>query len=321
MKPTPPGVVALLAALLLAPSAPAQPAVVMNLGPGCAPPAPVLTITPPVIGQPLTVTVSSPFPNAMGFVILSTPLSRPFPVVSGCTIYLDVSTLVALFQFVTDSSGNFSATFTLPFDLALVGQSLHVQSSIWALGGPVLNDYLSNGLKITIGTSALCVGAQSPILHQPSGPDIPWPFVPGVFASADIGLSIVSSPLGDRARFEITDTSANLPQGMGETAGVDALSFNLPFFLAPANINVISPSTFKELRRNTTPGRIFGEFDWEVRRHEHDGTPFVFEIHIPGTDLTIIDFITNGQGFRFVARINGILFMNEPENRAFSACQ
>ncbi|MDX1999568.1 MAG: SdrD B-like domain-containing protein, partial [Thermoanaerobaculia bacterium] len=167
--------------------------------------------------------------------------------------------------------------------------------------------------------AAICVGGGSQILHPPSGGIIPWPFGPGIVASADLYLEIVPDPAGDYARFRIVNTSQNLPEN-GEDSGPDAISFNLPYSLTAANITVLAPSTFKELRDGTTPGDIFGEFAWEVRRNEHNDTPFVFELRVPGVDLTEAAFGYNAQGQRFIMRINGIFYNGENENRAFSGC-
>ncbi|MFQ5558460.1 MAG: hypothetical protein ACE5GB_13270, partial [Acidimicrobiales bacterium] len=105
----------------------------------------------------------------------------------------------------------------------------------------------------------------------------------------------------------------------GEQSGPDAFAFNLPYAIDESNIRIISPSTFKRFRADTTPGGAepFGRFDWEVRRDEHDATPFVFEIVVPGVDLALSDFGVNDHGLRFITRINGIYHDGENETRTF----
>ncbi len=170
-------------------------------------------------------------------------------------------------------------------------------------------------------TSPTCTGQSSTMLHLPSCPDIPWPFGPGVIASANVFLEIIPGPGGNYARFTIVNTSQNLPT-CGESAGPDALSFNLVRSITSANITVLAPSTFKEFRTGSTPGcnSPFGQFNYELRRREHDNTNFVFEIKIAGVNLTEADFVTNNSGHRFLSRINGICYNGEEENRAFSSC-
>lgn len=107
-------------------------------------------------------------------------------------------------------------------------------------------------------------------------------------------------------------------------SGPDAFSFNLPFDLDKDNIRIISPSTFKRFRKDSTPGggAPFGRFDYQVRRDEHDQTPFVFEVVVPWVHLKLSDFGVNADGHQFVTRINGIFWEDngQNENRAFSDC-
>lgn len=173
--------------------------------------------------------------------------------------------------------------------------------------------------------STSCLGAQSDILHPPGSPDVDWPFGPEIVAATNATVQIVkpsSTSTHSIARVTLVDASQNLPTS-GETSGPDAFSFNLPFNLDKDNIRIISPSTFKRFRTDSTPGggAPFGRFDYQVRRDEHDQTAFVFEIVVPWVHLKLSDFGVNSDGHQFVTRINGIFWDAENENRAFSDCR
>lgn len=128
-------------------------ATVTDLGPGCGvPAAPILTVTPLIVGRTMVLTVSSVFPSAMVTLFLSecgaTPWTAPG---TSCTIYLDLASLLPLVSDVTDVAGNWTLTFPIPLDHVLVGQCFVLQGLVWASGGPLAGDHLSNGVQVVIG--------------------------------------------------------------------------------------------------------------------------------------------------------------------------
>ncbi len=126
---------------------------VIDLGPGCGnPAAPALTITPPVIGHTLTVTVNSAFPMAMAKVLLSPCGSTPFFIAgTSCPVYLDPASFLVVSMGMTDANGTFSFTHPVPLDPDLVGFCFVIQGIVWSTTGPLAGDNLANGLQVTVG--------------------------------------------------------------------------------------------------------------------------------------------------------------------------
>lgn len=132
-----------------------------DIGPSCHLPLdPVLTATPPVVGQMFTIslTADAAFADALVFWVASyapvTPWTDP---VSGCTVYVDVFHPWNFFivdTYFTDQDGDWSLSFMLPNLPALVGVEMIFQLRVCAPNGPqgpLDPDWLSNGLFVRIG--------------------------------------------------------------------------------------------------------------------------------------------------------------------------
>ncbi|MBL8897051.1 MAG: DUF3494 domain-containing protein [Planctomycetes bacterium] len=128
-------------------------ATVTDLGPGCGvPAAPILTSTVLIVGRTMVVSISSAFPAAMVTLFLSECGATPWTVPgTSCTVYLDPATLLPLLSDMTDAAGNWTFSFAIPLDHVLVGQCFVLQGLVWASGGPLAGDHLSNGLQVVIG--------------------------------------------------------------------------------------------------------------------------------------------------------------------------
>lgn len=133
----------------LAPPAAAQCNMIVrpgSLGPGCAEAAtPVLSIVP--AGNDVTVSLNSIHPHAMGALFVSLP-GTPFTI-SGCNVYLDPASIVASLMFMTDAAGNWTLTAPVPNDPTLSGVTLNIQATEWVAGGPINDDYATNGVGVT----------------------------------------------------------------------------------------------------------------------------------------------------------------------------
>lgn len=131
-----------------------DPASVVDLGPGCGAPAPTLASSLLVIGQSATLDLTSGPPNAMVYYFISACGGAPFTVPgTSCVVYLDLPTLQTFVMGTTDGGGAYSLTFGIPADIALLGQCFVVQALVWSTNGPLAGDFLSNGLRVTIGCS------------------------------------------------------------------------------------------------------------------------------------------------------------------------
>ena len=132
------------------------PASVVNQGPGCNVPGDVvITMTTPSVGSNVQFNLTSMFPNSHYWVWYS---YGPLPVYtdpgSGCNVYVDVlnnPNFFLIHEGFTDATGSFGVVYPLPYTTAILGIQLHFQARIWAPGGPLNGDWLSNGLAITIG--------------------------------------------------------------------------------------------------------------------------------------------------------------------------
>jgi hypothetical protein len=126
---------------------------VTNLGGGCGiPSAPVLSITPPVAGQLVTLSVTSVFPSTMLFIYLSTCGGPPINVPgTNCTVHVDLSTFVLFYLGSTDISGSGSLSFVIPSTASLVGQCFVIQALVWEASGPLGGDHATNALQVTVG--------------------------------------------------------------------------------------------------------------------------------------------------------------------------
>lgn len=133
----------------------------VSLGDSCGVPAPVLTITPPTLGQATILRVTSEFPNAHSFLFVSLATSNFFELVPGCFVYLDLNTAMLLADLYTDGNGQIVLAFPPISDPAAIGVHLNYQAAVWAPGGVQGLDHLSNGVGVRIGTCGECDGKVS----------------------------------------------------------------------------------------------------------------------------------------------------------------
>lgn len=137
---------------------PGPPAAVVSM-PSCNDPLdPVLTLTPFAVGQSAVYSLTSQFPNALGWIIASIGPFQPLTYM-GCTFWIDLLNLNNLWiinQFDTDAAGSytFDTNFTITPDL--IGIEIWSQVRLCIPGGPPgpifpLPDFFSNGVLATIG--------------------------------------------------------------------------------------------------------------------------------------------------------------------------
>ena len=119
---------------------------VVNFASGCGPQAPLISCTPPILGQAVTISLSGSQALKLGF-ILATPIGAPVVVIGGCSGPFDPATTRVLARFVTDASGNNSAIH-IPKDSILCGTQWTIHAVIFSSPSVVSN---SNRLLCTIG--------------------------------------------------------------------------------------------------------------------------------------------------------------------------
>ena len=134
-------------------------AFVVDLGPSCGlPEEPVITATPPVLGQTMTLSMTSIFPNSLLIPFYSfgpvTPCTFNPP---GCTVYVDFWNLPNMFYlglFYSDAGGNWDINIPLPEVPALAGLEVVFQVRVCSPTGPpgpLSPDWPSNGLSVHLG--------------------------------------------------------------------------------------------------------------------------------------------------------------------------
>ncbi len=129
------------------------PATATPVGNGCGAGsiAPVLSVTPPVIGQAITFSIANGAPFAGGALFASTPPAGSIPLGAGCMIYLDLATYFPLFDpIATNASGAWSVGIVLPYDAGLFGFQVALQGALYPTAGPLGID-LTNGVLATVG--------------------------------------------------------------------------------------------------------------------------------------------------------------------------
>ena len=124
------------------------------IGAGCGAPPPVLDVTAPVIGQVATLTVTSAFPLAHGFLFTSLPPVTPVTILPGCVAYLDFDTLVLIEEYLTDENGSYTLSLPQPNDPSTIGNEVVIQTRVWFAGGPYDGDHASNAVLIRAGCVA-----------------------------------------------------------------------------------------------------------------------------------------------------------------------
>ncbi|MEZ5962549.1 MAG: hypothetical protein R3F56_01770 [Planctomycetota bacterium] len=108
---------------------------------------PSFTVTPPILGQVMTLSVAQGPPSKFGLVYYS-PIpaclcSTPY---QNCEYWVDPAAMFILFNVVTDPAGNMVRTVTLPNDPTLAGQRAAMQPLFFGGG-----TWFGNGAWITIG--------------------------------------------------------------------------------------------------------------------------------------------------------------------------
>lgn len=119
------------------------------VGSGCGAIPTSLSATPPVMGQPLMISLTGPI-GASGLLVSADPLTPPL-VVGGCTIYLDLTTALPPVPLMTDAAGTwFAITSPLPQWPELVG-TLQTLQAIVLTPGSGAGYTLSNGVDLSFG--------------------------------------------------------------------------------------------------------------------------------------------------------------------------
>jgi hypothetical protein len=138
--------------LTIAARIPGGVAEVVNLGPGCGAPPPVLGASgEPVIPGPAFALTATAAPNAGVFVFTALGTAS-LPLAPGCTQYLDSASLVTHGLFVASAAGLAQIPAPIPAALALDGLPVSWQAAEVVTGGPVFGEFaLSNGLQTILG--------------------------------------------------------------------------------------------------------------------------------------------------------------------------
>jgi hypothetical protein len=127
-------------------------ALVTNVGAGCgAPPIPALNATPPVVGQLMTIYLTSNLPNTLLLLGSSAPPANPLVLPGGCLVYLDVGSLMVQGPYSTNALGAFTFDWLSPSDPALCGLVCNIQVGLIAGGGPNPTAQFSNAIQATMG--------------------------------------------------------------------------------------------------------------------------------------------------------------------------
>ena len=125
-----------------------QSAKVQTLGTPCGA---VLTSTLPIMGKPITVSVTGASPNALTFLFRSSAGATPVQI-EGCDIWLDL-TYYAQYPFFTDSSGSLDVMAIIPNDSARCGLQFVLQGLVIdPIAGPLSFGQITNGLLETMGS-------------------------------------------------------------------------------------------------------------------------------------------------------------------------
>lgn len=122
---------------------------------GCGAPVPTFTLDPLVLGQTAQACVQSVWPNAPSFIFWSVGPVIPYQVPGlSCVAYVDVlnqSNLYLAASGNSDANGTFCVNIQVPTLPSLIGLEIAAQGRVWAAGGPLGGDHLSNGIGATLG--------------------------------------------------------------------------------------------------------------------------------------------------------------------------
>lgn len=127
----------------------ATPASVVELTLGCGAPAPTLVCSPLVMGSLAQLTLDGSTPSVPGFLRL-TPFGGRVTSFDDCHVYFTTASY-ALASFVTDASGDFALSRTIPANPLLCGTRWVLQGLVLAPSG-TRKFAASNALLVTLGS-------------------------------------------------------------------------------------------------------------------------------------------------------------------------
>jgi hypothetical protein len=134
--------------------APVPTAAAVILGTGCGAGPPVLAAdSPPILGDPITLSMSNASPNTPGVLFVGPSVGASFPIGFGCEIWLDPFAIASWIQLpiLSDAAGAFSLpTFNVTGNHQIAGGSLALQAVFLPVSG-ALGFELTNGLRIDYG--------------------------------------------------------------------------------------------------------------------------------------------------------------------------
>lgn len=126
----------------------AVPAGARPLGLGCgAPLAPSLAASPPVLGRSLVHRALGAAPSSLGVLLLAAGAATPAPLPSGCTLWPDPNQLLLAAPALSDATGRWRVSLSVPVDLAWSATTA-ISQAVFLGGGGV---EFSNGLALTLG--------------------------------------------------------------------------------------------------------------------------------------------------------------------------
>jgi hypothetical protein len=120
---------------------------VTDLDFGCGFQVPVLSCTPPKLGQSTTITLTGSQPSKVG-IIMATPMGAPVGTFARCPVYYQASSTRMLLRFITDGTG-LNTCLHLPMDARLCGTQWTLQAVITSSRTAIS---VSNTLLCTVGT-------------------------------------------------------------------------------------------------------------------------------------------------------------------------
>lgn len=124
------------------------------LGSGCGafgPGTPVLSVGLPVLGAPVTMSITTASALTAGVLFVSGPPAASIPLGSGCEAWIDLATVLVLAPVQTDANGDWSLTLALPPDPGAAGVPVILQALLVPTFGPLSAD-ITNAILAILGT-------------------------------------------------------------------------------------------------------------------------------------------------------------------------
>lgn len=122
---------------------------IVYVGAGCGPaPVPTLNATPPILGQSMTIYVTSNLPGATLILGSSMPAMNPLSF-GGCLVYLDLDSLMLWGPFTSSAAGSWTFDWTSPNTPSLCGLMCNLQVAIIPPQGAGVR--FSNAIMATMG--------------------------------------------------------------------------------------------------------------------------------------------------------------------------